>query len=137
MKRAILFNAKLKDKEQADFFGDWIFGDLIQLADGAILIRQQETGQDFEVIPETVGQFTGLYDKNGAMIYEGGIITMTGGFILESYPTKGEVIYNHSSFVMRGKNVNNVFMNMSLSTSDGTELQVIGNIHDNPELLCF
>ena len=69
--RPIIFRGKLKDKEQADFFNNWVYGDLIHYGDGSVWIRQQETGQELEIIPETVGQFTGLSDNNEVDVYEG------------------------------------------------------------------
>jgi uncharacterized phage protein (TIGR01671 family) len=82
-----------------------------------------------EVIPETVGQYTGLHDKNGKEIYEGDI--------LEFYDIHGEVRFGlHSDNVYNGWHVDvktaetQCELNESFSFSE-----VIGNIHENPELL--
>ena len=79
------------------------------------------------VIPETVGQFTGLTDKNGKRIFEGDIVT--GYFNHEKIV--GYVFYggNAQFFIQRDG-----IYGIGLDNSD-CWLEVIGNIHDNPELL--
>jgi uncharacterized phage protein (TIGR01671 family) len=68
-----------------------------------------------EVIPETVGQFTGLTDKNGVKIFEGDVLK--GGIYLEY-----EVKWDHEEW---GWNITEAALNF----------YIIGNIHDSPELL--
>ena len=82
-------------------------------------------------------QSIGILDKHGDEIFEGDYIKCTGGLWVDEYPKEGQIIFNKhtASFVMRGKNSFGVFMNMSLGFSDGTEIEVIGNIYENPELL--
>ena len=74
------------------------------------------------VIPETVGQYTGLTDKNGVRIFEGDIIRFEDDI--------GYVIYNgdDARFLVDSPN-------MYISMDYSNEFEVIGNIHDNPELL--
>ena len=80
-----------------------------------------------EVIPETVGQYTGLTDKNGVRIFEGDIVT--GWFNHEKIV--GYIFYggNAQFFIQRDG-----IYGIGLDNSD-CWLEVIGNIHDNPELL--
>ena len=89
-----------------------------------------------EVIPETVGQFTGLTDKNGVKIFEGDICR----FKRFNDIYVGKIIFNvtTASFVMWYQSIVGAYgekatHKMLLSVCDNIE--VIGNIHDNPELL--
>ena len=86
---------------------------------------------DEEVIIETVGQFTGLTDKNGKKIFEGDIVT---GRFLHSLPINAVVAFRNGSFGL-------LWDRAGVETFDAfTSLcnivyEVIGNINDNPELL--
>lgn len=79
------------------------------------------------VRPETVGQFTGLTDKNGKKIFEGDIVQ--GKDRLEKHlEVFGYIDHQNGSFVITGD-----FMTHYRWLD--YEVEVIGNIHDNPELL--
>lgn len=114
MNRTIKFRGKRIDN------GQWVYGDLVQ-CDHDILILPINTGwTHHKVIPETVGQFTGLLDKKGKEIYEGDIV-------VSKYSNPGEVVFSDGQFCV---NYNGY---CALIPSDAYE--TIGNIHDNPELL--
>ena len=78
------------------------------------------------VNPETVGQFTGLTDKNGKKIFEGDVVEVNH----DAYPgVRGKVFFKNGSFML--KNVSDVLTLYGFLPW----CEVIGNIHDNPELL--
>ena len=73
----------------------------------------------FSVIPETVGQFTGLTDKNGKKIFEGDILEFRHG---RTHVVK----FEDGAFIFTGT---------AIPVRYADKFEVIGNIHDNPELL--
>ena len=129
--REILFRGKRTDN------GKWECGDLLSpnefnaIPHIVYIDYLNEYGDIGEistpVIPETVGQYTGLTDKNGKKIFEGDIVT--GYFNHEKIV--GYVFYggNAHFFIQRDG-----IYGIGLDNSD-CWLEVIGNIHDKPELL--
>ena len=84
------------------------------------------------IIPETVGQYTGLKDKSGVEIYEGDIVKDEKGELAYVAFLKQEV-----GFVLVYKNSDSRFGHRNRGSNYDIDfgLEVIGNIHDNPELL--
>ena len=130
-----------------DASGTWFFGDLHQWSNGEVYIgvhssvwtddgmNSQSYPSFNEIDPDTVGQFTGLYDKNDKEIYEGDIIAVNGrqiGYIVGG--VRGycyDVIYNPAK-----SNGEKAWALYSVVTIDyPNKCEVIGNIYDNPELL--
>ena len=115
-----LYRGKRKDN------GEWETGSLVVIrpdcSDQQTFIADKMTGYHTLVLPETVGQFTGLTDKNGVKIFEGDIVRYEDDI--------GYVIYNgdDARFLVDSPN-------MYISMDYSNEFEVIGNIHDNPELL--
>ncbi|WP_346884334.1 YopX family protein [Clostridium sp. UBA4395] len=131
--REIKFRGKRIDN------GEWIYGDLWQCkySDGRIKITISEQTPNalcnIEVIAETVGQYTGLNDKNNKEIYEGDIIE--GGYLnpltSEFLSRKYIIEYDKGSF--KGKLIGHTpYGDTWLQFIDG---EVIGNIYEDKHLL--
>jgi uncharacterized phage protein (TIGR01671 family) len=89
--------------------------------------EQINGGIEYEVDPDTVGQYTGLKDKNGREIYEGDIVTG----LFDHTDIIGHIIYgSDATFFIYRKGLYGIGLN---NAEDW--LEVIGNIHENPELL--
>jgi len=81
-----------------------------------------------EVVPKTVGQFTGLTDNNGIKIYEGDILAT------EKRDVMFIIIWDRFSCGFKFKdNFDGCLLNIDLKAL--RKIEVIGNVHDNPELL--
>jgi uncharacterized phage protein (TIGR01671 family) len=120
--REILFRGKRDGKE-------WMFGNLRdRKVFGDALIGDLFSSVAWEVQKETVGQYTGLDDKNGVKIFEGDIVHFKGHDAFENKVDR-KVHVNDIREVFSPYNVGNAL------DCDTIEVTVIGNIHDNPELL--
>lgn len=123
--REILFRGK------RFFDGEWVDGSLFideKKDKHEILVGYVNYRVGWEVVPETVGQFTGLTDKNGKKIFEGDIMPVWEQG--EEYHYK--VVYNGDCFML--SMLDSEQGSYPLSTKNLMS-EVIGNIHDNPELL--
>ena len=126
--REILFRGKHSEKSM------WDYGDLY-IDHGKVYIGSRDTMHGVrvygEVIPETVGQYTGLTDKNGTKIFEGDIVKLR--LLAAKMEWKGVCEYRNGAFGLAWQ-----YAGERYSTFAGTcnaEYEVLGNIHDNPELM--
>lgn len=133
--RQIKFRAKVKtfpiDKLMGRTFenGEWVFGELHIATTGVPHIHTDICNR-ITIDTDTIGQFTGLHDKNGREIYEGDLLNGYGG-----KKRFFKVVYfeNEACFLLR--NVLNEDNVLPLMIQDCDTWRVAGNIHDNPELL--
>ena len=174
MERVVKFRGKTLS-------GKWVYGDLVhftntQGVDASVIITEHQAtaeSDDFDyalcyarnefkiVLPESVGQFTGLHDKNGKEVYEGDVLViceyknMLTGVVCEEGEhelftldeLKGELQQQYKSVIHYED------CTLFASEQDGCDIylaslagdmrksypifeyEVIGNIHDNPNLL--
>ena len=153
--REVIFRGKRTDN------GEWVKGYLYITHIGSHEIGSYDAEINierltFDVIPETVGQYTGLTDKNGVRIFEGDIFkfddevwessytscgTEYDSFAVENYGVVGfDEDMARFDFIKYKFSENSVeadlHENHTIDFSEFVcELEVIGNIHDSPELL--
>lgn len=126
--REILFRGKREDN------GEWVEGYLLRHNEEYYIYYEEpdemcQVGNwllNAKVIPETVGQYIGITDKNGTKIFEGDLMNGVCG---KSFFEAAEVRWK-SLFLEFFAGDNPLFEDNQEST-----YEVIGNIHDNPELL--
>lgn len=122
--REILFRGKRKEN------GEWMYGGLSQHKTGKVFIKCGSAISSYEVIPETVGQFTGEYSANTnkifSKIFEHDIVIK----VVDGKELVGVVEYSDGAFGVRFADDSGQFLCFF-----GGCCKIIGNIHDNPELL--
>lgn len=110
---------KFRGKDLVD--NRWVYGGIGEDRNNNVIILPKENWAKGGIVDKnTIGQFTGLHDKNGYEIYEGDIVVINGQIY--------EVVYNKGMFVIEVKGCGYIPLKNAVC-------QVRGNIHDNPELL--
>ena len=122
--REILFRGKRLDD------GEWVYGSYVEqygateiyLPDGV----DRECGFDhYHILPESLGQYTGLNDKNGTKIFEGDVVKY---HYLDGFSVR-EVIFDQCTAEFRLRDIygcHKIYFPLLC--------EVLGNVHDNPEL---
>lgn len=145
--REILFRGKRMDN------GEWLVsGTLLQSSDDERFcwmpvygdkfgtaeddkgnILRMEYGTLYRVDPATVGQYTGLKDKNGKRIFEGDIVRVQDNLIFSPFcdGLVGKVVYIETAFFIEPKDPTK----SEYLFNECAVYEVLGNIHDNPELM--
>lgn len=140
--REILFKAKRTDTDT------WEEGNLLAFDSRRYIINDTESIYHcpqcdreeiremwFAVIPETVSQFTGLYDKNGVRIFENDIVIIGGN---KSFPTVVEFLSGSwqcvRKYTDKGREKEYSYLHR-LEYDNPNQYEIIGNRFDNPELL--
>lgn len=111
--------------------GDWVEGVYMPAVDNdpPYIFRSPRYAMGYEVDPDTVGECTGLKDKNGKLIFEGDVLDCKSGMY-----ERCKVIFNEfcSAFQLMCADG---FSDFFICSIDHTHMEIIGNIHDNKELL--
>lgn len=111
---------------------EWMYGGFCSRFDKAFIVGCSKTLRfdGCELRPETVGQFTGLIDRNGEGIFEGDIVR---GLFLFGMAINAVVVFQDGAFGLKWRR-GQVEMFQAFTSFCNVEFEVIGNIHDNPDM---
>ena len=139
--REIQFRGKHTDN------GEWVYGvPVIGITSGVFMVwieseakrgrgelSLKDVVRQAEVIPETVGQYTGLKDKNGEEIYEGDVVS--NGEFERCSNDVGIVRYDTKSGCLVINNNNGRTKRLTVKVIKNNRVKVLGNFYENPELM--
>ena len=113
---------EIKFRGYSEDLDKWVYGDLLQYR--VLPIIFDEECEQHECLHSSIGQSTGLFDKNGKEIYEGDIVD---GFAGERY---------HGTWEYQNRFVIEFCWTQSMwEMLNYDQIEVLGNVHDNPELM--
>ena len=134
--REILFHGKRADN------GEWVEGFYLYTNENTQPVIIDMECCSNVIIPETVGQYTGLTDRNGRKIFEGDIVKCTDTIndfefnaVVEFGNPNGEYNWGYQLKFISGEESNFDILCWVDMKETGAYIEIIGNIHDNPELL--
>ncbi len=105
----------------------WRYGDFVHATHGRTLMWDLKQRLHFNVDPDTVGQFTGMKDADGREIYEGDV--------LRGHAGAAGVIESEVAFYAGAFRFSNNHLTLEYCLREIDDAKVIGNVHDNPDLL--
>ncbi|MCM1225972.1 MAG: YopX family protein [Clostridium sp.] len=140
MEREILFRGKRVADEE------WVYGYYLYADEDAAPVIIDKHCYSYVIIPETVGQYTGLTDKNGTRIFEGDILSLKHYMINDLVVVKfgkyedgnihDDIPCGHVGFYL---DFSESFKEKNYYRNDicffAPKCEVISNVHDNPEMI--
>lgn len=130
--------------------GEWLYGDLVQDDEGGYYVFPNDCDGLYlnnKVNTDTIGQFTGLFDKNGKEIYEGDLVKYTRYKVHSEYFKKDFIENVYTVYWNEEKHAfycttkfesgggASGYLDFHDERAEKEEIEVIGNIHDNPGII--
>lgn len=134
--REILFRGQTRRKGEKVWMdgtpveSNWVYGGIFPGTGDFSVIYTVDPIEKRPVYSDTVGQFTGLTDKNGKKIFEGDICRVSRPCVL----AYGKITFQNGCFWFVDDGPGGM-LRLCDAKMNGFEVDIIGNIHDNPELL--
>lgn len=130
---------KIKFRGKSEETNEWVYGQLLYLGNQPFIVGNLVEANDEYIAvewwqpvhPNSVGQFTGLKDLHGVEIYVNDILDFVDyDYDGSEFPCRGEVVFENGSYYLKKSYATN-----ELYEYEGEDLDIIGNIYDNPESL--